>query len=213
MGPEEAAKPSDGGPALNASMLDCRPALTVKSGAFECLQEEDEDDEEEEVPGFQSQASMYEEKERKQKEHAGEKMKTVPPPPQPAKVIRRAKQPEIQKTIRTDADDTRRWIDVAVRIAMAGNTARVHPAARRPGEAACRGEREKQCRYPGEQLTAFVVKHGGRLGGGARQWLRRHIEQLPDDMQTNEALRAYKVVSCAVQSQIARQLRAASGMR
>ena len=113
----------------------------------------------------------------------------------------------------TDVDDARRWIDVSVRIAMAGSTARVHAAAGRPGEAARRGEREKHCRYPSDQLTAFVVEHGGRLGGEARQWLRRHIEQLPDDVQTHEARRAYKVVSCAVQSQIARQLRAASGMR
>ena len=47
---------------LASSVLDCRPVLKVSGGAFERLQE-DEEDEEEEAPGFQSQASMYEEKE------------------------------------------------------------------------------------------------------------------------------------------------------
>ena len=90
--PEKAAKPTDCRPALETSMLDCRPALTVKSGAFERLQEEEEDDEEEQVPGFQSQASLYEGKERMQKGHAGkERMKEVPPPPQPEKGSRRVK--------------------------------------------------------------------------------------------------------------------------
>lgn len=60
--PEKTAKLIDCGPALKTSMLDCCPVLTVKSGAFECLQDEEEDDEEEQVPGFQSQASLYEEK-------------------------------------------------------------------------------------------------------------------------------------------------------
>ena len=43
-------------------MSDRCPVLTVKSGAFERLQEEEEEDEEEQMSGFQSQASLYEEK-------------------------------------------------------------------------------------------------------------------------------------------------------
>ena len=81
---EKTVKPADCRPALETSLLDCRPAVKVNSGSFERLQEEDEDDEEEEVPGFQCQASIFEEKERKQKEHAKrEKEKTVAPPPPP----------------------------------------------------------------------------------------------------------------------------------
>ena len=71
--------------------------LRVNGGAFECLQKE-EDEEEEDVPGFQSQANMYEEKERKQKEHAGKKkMKGIPPPPLPSRVVRRAKDSQRSK--------------------------------------------------------------------------------------------------------------------
>ena len=106
----------------------------------------------------------------------------------------------------TDVDNCRRWIDVSVRVAMAGSTAELGFAPRKPGEAARRGEREKHTRYPGQQLTAFVVESGGRLGGEARQWLRRHVEELPEDMRTSELNRAYKAISCAVQSQLSRQL-------
>jgi len=112
-----------------------------------------------------------------------------------------------------DIDDSRRWIDVSVRLAAPGNAGEVDAAARRAGEAARKGERDKHVRYHGEQLTAFVVECGGRLGGEARQWLRRHVDDLPRDMQTTESVRAYKVISCAVQSRIARQLRVASGLK
>ena len=113
----------------------------------------------------------------------------------------------------SDTDNCRRWIDVSVRTAMAGSMAELGVAARKPGEAARRGEREKHARYPGTQLTAFVVETGGRLGGEARQWLQRHVEQLPEDLRTSELNRAYKAISCAVQSQLARQLRAAAGLK
>ena len=53
---------------------------------------------------------------------------------------------------------------------------------------------------------------GGRLGGEARQWLRSHVAQLPEDVRQQELARAYKVVSCALQGQLARQLRKAAGL-
>ena len=112
----------------------------------------------------------------------------------------------------TDLDNCRRWIDVSVRSPIAGSIENVNLAARKAGEAGRRGEREKHLRYTGGSLTAFIVESGGRLGAEARQWLRRHVEELPRDTQAGELNRAYKVVSCAVQSQIARQLRAAAGL-
>ena len=81
------------------------------------------------------------------------------------------------------------------------------------GEAARRGEREKHARYPGSRLVPFVVETGGRLGGEARLWLRNQVRQLPEDQQTSELARAYRLVSCAVQGQIARQLRRSAGLR
>ena len=86
-------------------------------------------------------------------------------------------------------------------------------AAKRDGEAARRGEREKHLRYPGDRLVPFVLECGGRLGGEARQWLRSHVAELPEDTQLQEVTRAYKVVSCALQGQIARQLRKAAGLQ
>ena len=110
------------------------------------------------------------------------------------------------------ADDGRLWLDVSIRHSAAGSTTEVAAAARRDGEAARRGEREKHTRYPGDRLVPFVVESGGRLGGEARQWLRTHVAQLPADTQQQELARAYKAVSCAVQGQLARQLRKAAGL-
>ena len=107
----------------------------------------------------------------------------------------------------------RRWVDVTVRHPLAGSPTEVQRAARRAGEAARRGEREKHTRYPGEQLTAFAVETYGRVGAEARQWLRKLAAELPDDVRTAEMNRAYKVISCAVQSELALQLRAASGLK
>jgi len=107
----------------------------------------------------------------------------------------------------------RRWIDVSVRHPAAGTAADRARAARKPGEAARRAEREKHERYPGPQLTAFVVELPGRLGGEARQWLKDQVQRLHEDQWTYELSRAYRVLSCTVQSYCARQLRVASGMR
>ena len=107
----------------------------------------------------------------------------------------------------------RRWIDVTPRHPSAGTAADALAAARKPGEASRRAERQKHERYPGPQLTAFVVELAGRLGGEARLWLRRQVLALPQDLRAAELSRAYKVVSCTVQSQLALQLRKASGLK
>ena len=111
------------------------------------------------------------------------------------------------------ADDGRMWLDISVRHPAAGSTSEVTAAAKRDGEAARRGEREKHTRYPGDRLVPFVVKSGGRLGGEARQWLRALVAQLPEDKKQQELARAHKVVSCALQGQVARQLRRAAGLQ
>jgi hypothetical protein len=110
------------------------------------------------------------------------------------------------------ADDGRIWLDISARHPAAGSTSELATAARRDGEAARRGEREKHTRYPGDRLVPFVLECGGRLGGEARQWLRCHVAQLPEDTQQQELTRAHKVVSCALQGQVARQLRKAAGL-
>ena len=107
----------------------------------------------------------------------------------------------------------RRWIDVTIRHPAAGTPSEVDRAARRGGEAARRGEREKHLRYPGDALTAFAVETFGRVGTEARQWLRRLTLQLPEDQQVAELTRAYKVISCAVQAELAEQLRRASALK
>ena len=111
------------------------------------------------------------------------------------------------------AEDGRMWLDITVRHPAAGDTAALHTAARRNGEASRRGEREKHSRYPGERLVPFALECGGRMGGEARQWLRAQVSELPSDVQNFELRRAYKVVSCSLQGQIARQLRKAAGLR
>ena len=108
---------------------------------------------------------------------------------------------------------SRRWIDVTVRHPAAGSPSERHQAARRAGEAARRAEREKHQRYPGDSLTAFAVETYGRVGAEARQWLLRLCRELPEDMQTAELTRAYKVISCAVQAELALQLRRASDLK
>ena len=107
----------------------------------------------------------------------------------------------------------RHWIDVSVRHSAAGAPALVHVAARRAGEAARRGERDKHQRYEGTDLTAFVIETFGYVGLEARQWLRQHAQNLDDDVQSSELSRAYKVISCAVQTEMARQLRKAAGLK
>ena len=110
-------------------------------------------------------------------------------------------------------DDGRKWIDVSIRHPAAGTFSEVATASRRAGEAARRGEREKHARYPGERLVPFVVECGGRLGGEARLWLRDQVQNLPEDMQIKELARAHRLISCALQGQIARQLRKAAGLK
>ena len=107
----------------------------------------------------------------------------------------------------------RRWIDVSLRHPAAGTDADRTRAARKAGEAARRAERTKHDRYPGEALTAFAVELPGRLGGEAREWLKQQVRQLPQDTWTHELNRAYKALSCSLQSWVARQLRASSGLR
>ena len=105
------------------------------------------------------------------------------------------------------------WLDVTIRHSAAGGPAELSAAARRDGEACRRGEREKHARYPGDRLVPFALECAGRLGGEARQWLRAQVRALPEDMQLFELTRAYKIVSCALQGQVARQLRKAAGLR
>ena len=110
--------------------------------------------------------------------------------------------------------DGRRWIDVTVRHPAAGDTAAVRAAARRDGEATRRAERQKHQRYPGSQLTPFALETPGRLGAEARLWLLTQVRScVPADQQTKELTRAYKVISCALQADVARQLRKAAGLR
>ena len=109
--------------------------------------------------------------------------------------------------------DGRIWMDISIRHSAAGNHSELSVAAKRDGEAARRGEREKHIRYPGDRLVPFVLESGGRVGAEARQWLKHHIEALPGDVQHTERTRAYKLISCALQGQIARQLRKAAGLQ
>ena len=105
------------------------------------------------------------------------------------------------------------WIDVSFRHDAAGNGSEVATSAKRDGEAARRGECGKHATCPGDRLVPFVVETGGRVGSEACQWLRSQIEQLPEDIQHLERIRVYKVVSCAIQGQIARQRRKAAGLQ
>ena len=107
----------------------------------------------------------------------------------------------------------RRWLDISVRHPAAGAESDLRIAARRDGEASRRGERDKHSRYPGERLTPFVIEAGGRLGAEVRVWLGNQIQELPGDKQAAERLRAYKVIGCTLQTQVARQLRAAAGLK
>ena len=107
----------------------------------------------------------------------------------------------------------RHWLDTTVRHPAAGEPAVVQKAARKDGEATRRAEREKHERYPGQQLTPFAVETPGRLGAEARLWLLTQVRRLPADTQVRELARAYRVISCAVQASVARQLRRAAGLR
>ena len=110
-------------------------------------------------------------------------------------------------------DDGRRWLDVSVRHPAAGTEAEQRVAARRDGEASRRGERDKHARYPGERLTPVILEAGGRLGAEARLWLKAEVRRLPDAEQARELARAHRVLSCGLQGELARQLRAAAGLR
>ena len=109
-------------------------------------------------------------------------------------------------------DDGTRWVDVSCRHAAAGDTAQLRAAARREGEASRRGERDKHRRYPGDRLIPFVVETGGRVGAEARHWLHALTREWPKDQQAKELTRAYKSVSCALQSEVAGQLRRCAGL-
>lgn len=110
-------------------------------------------------------------------------------------------------------DDGTRWVDGSIRHPAAGTVAHVRLAARRDGEASRRGERDKHTRYPGDRLVPFVLETGGRVGAEGRHWLHSLTRQLPKDQQTTELTRAYKAVSCALHSEVARQLRSSAGLR
>ena len=111
------------------------------------------------------------------------------------------------------ADDGRKWVDVTIHRPAAGDDSAVRAASRKPGEASRQAERTKHERYPGPQLAPFAVEVGGRLGAEARAFLLSEVRQLPRDMQTRELQRAYKAVSCALQVELARQLRKAAGVK
>ena len=104
------------------------------------------------------------------------------------------------------------WIDVSVRHPAAGDASALRAASRKDGEASRRAERAKHERYPGPQLVPFVVETPGRIGAEARFWLLSQVRALPDDAQSAELARAYKAISCAVQADVAKQLRRAAGM-
>ena len=76
-----------------------------------------------------------------------------------------------------------------------------------------RGERDKHARYPGAQLTPFVLETGGRMGAEARLWLLEQVRQLPGDQEQRELARAYKVLGAGLQGFTARQLRKAAGLK
>ena len=110
-------------------------------------------------------------------------------------------------------DDGRRWLDVSIRHSAAGSDADIRRAAKRGGEASRRGEREKHARYEGDRLVPFVLETHGRIGAEARYWLNSQISRLPPDQQAAELQRAYKCLSSTLQTQLARQLRSAAGLR
>ena len=115
--------------------------------------------------------------------------------------------------IEYSADGGRRWIDVTVRQPAAGPDAATRAAARKDGEATRRAEREKHVRYPGPHLTPIAIETAGRVGAEARFWLLAMVRELPADMQSSELDRAYRVISCSVQSEAAKQLRKAAGLK
>ena len=84
--------------------------------------------------------------------------------------------------------------------------------ASKDGEASRRAERAKHERYPGPRLTPFAIGLPGRMGAEARLWFLSQVKQLPVDQKSFELSRAYKVISCAVQAEAARQLRKAAGL-
>ena len=105
------------------------------------------------------------------------------------------------------------WIDVTVRHPAAGDESAVRSAGRRDGEASRRAERAKHERYPGPQLVPFALETPGRMGAEATAWLLAKARRLPTDMQSAEMTRAYKVLSCALQTEVVRQLRRAAGIK
>ena len=107
----------------------------------------------------------------------------------------------------------RQLIDVTVRQGAAGSAAARHAASRRDGVPSRVAEREKHGRYPGNELVAFAVEGGGRLGAEARGWLRMGASGQPGDVTVAELTRAHRVISAAVQGETARALRAAAGLK
>ena len=81
------------------------------------------------------------------------------------------------------------------------------------GEASRRAERSKHERYPGPQLKPFAVEVGGRVGAEARAFFLSRIRELPQDIQCPVLQRACKVVSCALQTEVSRQLRKAASLK
>ena len=59
----------------------------------------------------------------------------------------------------------------------------------------------------------FAVETSGRLGAEARLWLLTQVRELPYDIRFKELLREYAVVSCAVQLEVAKQLRRAVNLK
>lgn len=104
------------------------------------------------------------------------------------------------------------WIDASVRHPAAGDPSAVRAASRKDGVASRRAERAKHVCYPGQQLIPFVVETAGRIGAEARFWLLSQVRALPLDMQSAELARAYRAISCAVQADVAKQLRRAAGL-
>lgn len=62
-------------------------------------------------------------------------------------------------------------------------------------------------------MVPFIVETPGRIGAEARFWLLQQIRQLPEDMQAAELDRAYRIISCVVQSEAAKQLRKAAALK
>ena len=104
------------------------------------------------------------------------------------------------------------FIDVSVRQGAAGSAAARLSAARRDGMPSRRAEQEKHLRYPVDNLVAFIIEGGGRLGDEARAWLRAGAEYQEAASPHWELTRAHRLLSAAVQGETARALRKSYGL-